>query len=116
MTFRFDVIEIQATQKVMLAGRLDSATSSYFEKDLLNLFNMPGCSVLMDFSALNYISSAGLRIILMAAKKAKQVNGRLMLCDLQPNVRSVFEVSGFLTIVEVVENQEAAFSLIGNQC
>lgn len=92
---------------VRATGRLDSATSGAFEKSLLEHFAVPGSRVLLDLGALDYVSSAGLRVVLMAAKRAKQGQGRLVLCALQPHVQEVFEISGFLKILEV-EADEAA--------
>jgi len=112
MTFNFEIIEIDNALKVILSGRLDSNTSNLLEKNLLSLFEASGRSVLIDFSALDYISSAGLRVIIMAAKKAKDEKGKLMLFNMRPNVRSVFEISGLLMILEVVENQDQALALL----
>jgi anti-anti-sigma factor len=53
-----------------------------------------------------------LRLILVAAKRARQCGGRLILCGLAPTVRDVFEISGFLKIVETADSQEAAVALL----
>ncbi len=66
----------------------------------------------MDLEQLAYISSAGLRVVLMAAKRAKQSGGRLLLCGLSPAVRELFEISGFLKILEVCADRAAASELI----
>jgi anti-anti-sigma factor len=95
-------------QQVTLKGRLDSLTSSGLEKSLQPLFEATGSRTLVDFSALSYVSSAGLRVILMAAKRAKQSQGKLVLCGLLPHVREVFEISGFLKILDVVDDRSAA--------
>ncbi|WP_051305095.1 STAS domain-containing protein [Chitinilyticum litopenaei] len=83
------------------SGRLDGATSPELEKALLPLLADAGSRVLLDLAALDYVSSAGLRIILMAAKRAKQAGGRFVLCGLQPQVSEVFEMSGFTRILEL---------------
>lgn len=84
-----------------LLGRIDSASSATFEAALKGLFDTPGAQVLLDFSGLDYISSAGLRVVLMAAKRAKQTQGTLALCSLPAHVHEVFAISGFLKIVNV---------------
>lgn len=71
---------------------------------------MPGRRVVIDFAALDYISSAGLRVVLMTAKRAKQGKGTLVLCGLQPHVKEVFEISGFLKILEVAPDRLAALA------
>lgn len=108
MSFAYELTQLDDAAAVRLNGRLDSATASSFEKPLQELFNLPASRVLMDFSALDYISSAGLRVVLMAAKRAKQSQGALVLCCLQQQVRDVFEISGFLRILDVAEDAEAA--------
>ena len=108
MSFQYEYSQLDGAAAVRLSGRLDSATASGFEKPLQDLFNLPGSRVLMDFSALEYISSAGLRVVLMAAKRAKQSQGALVLCSLQPQVRDVFEISGFLRILDVAADPAAA--------
>ena len=99
MTFQSEIVETDGIQLISLSGRLDSATSNVFESSLQKLFENQGSLVTMNFSGLDYISSAGLRVILMVAKRAKQSKGRLVLFGLQPHVKEVFEISGFLKIL-----------------
>lgn len=110
MTFQSDIVALDGVQQVALRGRLDSVTSASLEKSLQSLFETNGSRILLDFSALNYVSSAGLRVVLMAAKRAKQAQGRLVLCGLLPHVREVFEISGFLKILDVVDDRAAALA------
>lgn len=85
---------------VSLAGRLDSSTSAQLEQYILTkVGGQP--RLIIDFSKLDYISSAGLRVLLLAAKKVKQGNGRLILCALKEHIREVFEISGFLSILDI---------------
>jgi anti-anti-sigma factor len=108
MTFKSEINQIENVHRVALFGRLDSATSGEFEKSLQSLFQEAGSRATIDFHALNYISSAGLRVVLMSAKRAKQGRGQLILHSLQPHVREVFEISGFLRILDVADNLDAA--------
>lgn len=114
MSFTADISPLDTGRIAILSGRLDSATSGGFEKRLLELFETPGARVLLDFTALDYISSAGLRVILMGAKRAKQTQGRLVLCGLRPDVREVFEISGFLKIIDVVTDLAAGRERLAN--
>ena len=108
MSFEFHLETTDHIQQLTLVGRLDSATYVSMEKTVNGLFQNAGDRVLFDFSSLSYISSAGLRLILVAAKRARQVGGRLILCGLSPTVRDVFEISGFLKIMETVESKAEA--------
>lgn len=110
MTFQSDITLADGVQQVTLTGRLDSVTTGGLEKSLQPLFETVGTRTLIDFSALSYVSSAGLRVILMAAKRAKQSQGKLVLCGLLPHVREVFEISGFLKILDVVSDRSAAMA------
>jgi len=97
-----DISEIQQNDitLVSLAGRLDSNTSAQFEQYILaKIGDQP--RLIIDFSKLDYISSAGLRVLLLAAKKVKQGNGRLILCALKEHIHEVFEISGFLSILDI---------------
>lgn len=89
-------------------GRLDSNTSEAFEQQLMGKIDTGSRKIIIEFSALDYISSAGLRVLLMAAKRLKAEAGSFALCGLQEHIREVFEISGFLPILTVVENQAEA--------
>lgn len=91
-----------------VAGRLDGATAAQLEKPLLALFDDGSARVLLDLAGLDYVSSAGLRIFLMAGKRARQTQGRLVLCGLQPMVGEVFEMSGFGRILDIAATEADA--------
>ena len=91
-----------------VTGRLDGSSAAQLEKPLLALFDDDGTRVLLDLAGLDYVSSAGLRIFLMAAKRARQVKGRLVLCGLQPMVGEVFEMSGFGRILDIATTEADA--------
>lgn len=91
-----------------LNGRLDSSTSPEFEKRLLDRIDSGERRLVLEFAGLDYVSSAGLRILLMAAKRLRQATGTLVLCGLKPPIREVLEVSGFLPILNVCEDQAQA--------
>jgi anti-sigma B factor antagonist len=81
-----------------LTGRLDAMTSPPVEGRLLEAVRHAP-AVVLDLSGLDYVSSAGLRILLKAAKEAKAAQSRLALAGLRSAVREVFEVSGFFSIL-----------------
>jgi anti-anti-sigma factor len=94
-------------------GRLDSTTSPAFEKQLLGGLEAAAAPLVLDFSGLDYISSAGLRVVLMAAKRVKAYNGKMVLCALKDNVREVFDISGFLKFLQVCDSREQALAEVG---
>lgn len=97
---------------VSLSGRLDSTSSPNFEKQLLAGFDQSHSKLIIDCAELDYISSAGLRVILMAAKRMKTSGGQLALCGFKDTIREVFEISGFLNILTVCANREEALSAV----
>lgn len=90
--------------------RVDSMTAKVFEEHLMKAVNGGGGSLVVDFAELDYISSAGLRVVLMAAKSCKAKTRKFILCGMKPNILDVFKVSGFLKILTVVETRETALA------
>lgn len=76
-------------------SRIDSSNAQAFEARCTTLIADGPKKVVIDFSKVDYISSAGLRVILVAAKMVKSQGGALTLCGLRGNVREVMEISGF---------------------
>jgi len=91
-----------------LEGRLDTNTASSFENKLMGLINNNEHKIVIDFTQLDFISSSGLRVLLMAGKKLKTVNGKLGLCALREHVKEVFDVAGFTMLFTMFPNQEEA--------
>jgi anti-anti-sigma factor len=91
-----------------LKGKLDASTSSSLEEKFLSLMEGGEKQLVVDFSQLDYISSAGLRVLLMAAKRLKNANGKIALCALKENVREVFDLAGFSTIFSIYPSQQEA--------
>src|SRR5215471_3136 len=93
---------------VALAGQLDSNTSPEAQAALDAIVAGGVRKVVIDFTALDYISSAGLRVLLGTAKRLKQERGELRLFGLNETVQEVFAISGFATILTVVDTEANA--------
>jgi len=91
-----------------LEGRLDTNTASALEDKLMGLINNDENKIIVDFAQLDFISSSGLRVLLMAGKKLKTVNGKLGLCALQEHVKEVFDVAGFTMLFAIFPSQDEA--------
>lgn len=92
-------------------GRLDSSTSPKLDAFMAEIPD--GSSVLLlDFAELTYISSAGLRVVLKAAKLAKGAGVTLAICSLIPPVHEVFDVSGFTTLIPIHPTRDAALATL----
>ena len=84
-----------------LAGRLDGLASPALEKQVDAVFASGAKVLVLDLSNLAYVSSAGLRVFLTAAKKFKSAGGRATFATLPASIREVFELSGFLSVLDV---------------
>ena len=94
---------------VVIAGSLDSATAPEAQKTLAGA--LAGAKkVAMDFSKLDYISSAGLRVMLGVAKQLKGSGGKLAMFGLNQSVREVFDISGFSAILPVYSSEADALA------
>jgi anti-sigma B factor antagonist len=86
---------------VQLLGRLDSNTSPEFEQRLFKVIDDGELSVIVDFGELDYISSAGLRVLLKAAKQLKRSQGKIVLCSMKDYIKEVFEIAGFVSLFPI---------------
>lgn len=93
-----------------VSGRLDAITFSEFEKFAVEVIDAGERVIVIDLSALEYISSAGLRGILASAKKMKKVGGTMLFCGLEGMVEEVFRVSGLASMFKLFANAEEAFN------
>ncbi len=107
-------MEIKTARKekamlVELSGRLDALTSTDFETRMRQLMEKGHARFVLDMEAVDYISSAGLRSVLVISKALKAADGRLLLAGLSEPVREVFEMTGFAGILEIYPSAAAAF-------
>lgn len=93
-------------------GRLDINTCGELEASLLRHLGAGESRLVVDMAGLDYVSSAGLRVILMLAKKLDAQGGRLVLCSLVHAVREVFELSGLTQVFAIETSREAAVARI----
>lgn len=93
--------------------RIDSSTAKSFEEQASALVEAGPKKVIIDLSGLDYISSAGLRVVLTTAKRVKAEGGGLTLSGVQNNVKDVFEVSGFASIFGMHASVEDALAALG---
>ncbi len=95
---------------VAFAGNLDSNTAPQAQQALDGILAGGGRKLVVDFTALDYISSAGLRVLLGTAKRLRGAGGALHLFGLNETVREVFDISGFSTILAVSRTEAEALT------
>ena len=100
---------------VKLKGRLDTGSSVLFEEHLMKLMGAKEQQIVVDFAELSFISSSGLRVLLMAGKKLKSANGNLVLSAIQDHVKDVFDVAGFTMLFSMYPSQEEALKGLGKK-
>src|ERR1041385_9203188 len=88
-----------------LKGRLDAITSPPIEKYIFECINNGCRQILLDFSAVDYLSSAGMRMLLATTKKLKTLSGKLVLCSVNVNVMDILRMSAFDHVLEITANQ-----------
>ncbi len=102
-------LETQTIDDIVIlrpVGRLDSTSSPELEHALTESLAAGTKRLIFDFANMDYISSAGLRVVLMAAKQLRPVQGKLALVGMSEVVKEVFEISGFLKLFAVGESIE----------
>jgi anti-sigma B factor antagonist len=95
---------------VRFDGELETNTSHNAEVSLSKLMDEGVKKILVDFEKLDYISSAGLRVLLATAQKLKAEDGALRVCNLNETVQEVFDISGFSTILSVFKTESEALN------
>ncbi len=95
-----------------LKGRSDATTSNMLEEKLLALVGDGEKHFVVEFSNLEYISGAGLRMLLLVARKLKSAQGKIVLFALKDQVREAFDVAGFSTIFFIYRSLEEAIKAL----
>lgn len=91
-----------------LAGRLESAVATQVEQSLLQKIDEGFVKIVFDLSHTEYITSAGLRVLLVAAKRTRTLGGMFRLCSANEENLKVLEVVGFLDIIEYTHSLDEA--------
>lgn len=86
---------------VTLEGELDTAAAAEVEQKLQPLYNTGGLDVVIDCAGLEYIASSGLRILISILKGAKAGGSKVVLKNMNDDIKSVFRLTGFINIFEV---------------
>ncbi len=86
---------------ITTCNRVDGSNASDFQDSLKHLIRDSDRAVVIDFASMTYISSAGLRAMLVTAKNLKRSNARFAICSLSDSIREVFAISGFDKIIAI---------------
>lgn len=92
---------------ISVNGRIDTVTAREFESEILAVIEK-NTKVVIDCNELDYISSSGLRVFLIGHKKINSLGGKLHLCNLQPSIKEIFDISGFSSIFSIFPEIDSA--------
>lgn len=100
---------------IHVTGHVDALAAPQLEKVIVAALASPGTRCILDFAQVEYMSSAGLRVLLVGAKTAAAVKGAFAICSLQEGVSRVLNAVNFKALIEVYETGNAAVEAIGKR-
>ena len=89
------------TLTISLAGRLDTITQEELATSLESVFAADKANLVFDIEALDYISSAGLRVLLTAQKKVNALGSNMKITGAKPDIKEIFDMTGFSDIMTI---------------
>lgn len=103
--------EIEHRVILRIDGRLDAATAPILERKVSNLIEEHHNHLILDFTRIDYLSSAGMRVLLSATKKLKAQKGGMVLFGLTEDVMEVIKMAGFDKILRIVSSEKEALQI-----
>ncbi|MBW2439410.1 MAG: STAS domain-containing protein [Deltaproteobacteria bacterium] len=97
---------------IAIKGRLDADSSLEAEQVVKEALGGDTNRLLFNLGELEYLSSAGLRVLLSAAKEMRRRDGKIVLCALNEFVKEIFEVSGFQSLIPITESVESGIEAL----
>lgn len=94
---------------VRIEGRLDAASSPQLEKKINSIIDSGYFKVILNFAGVEYLSSAGMRLMLSISKKLKHLEGKVVACSLNDEVMEVIKMAGFHQVLELYPSEEECF-------
>jgi anti-anti-sigma factor len=95
---------------VRLQGRLDAASAPQVEQKLLGIINEGHFKLILNLAGVDYLSSAGMRLMLSISKKLRSLEGKVVACSLNDEVMEVIKMAGFHQILEFYPNEEQSLT------
>jgi anti-sigma B factor antagonist len=111
-TKQFSVDELGGILIISISGKIDASSSDYYEEELKTRIDSGIKKIILNMAQLSYISSAGLRTILVAQKRIKQSGGIIVLTDMQSGPADVFKMTGFDRLFPVFDSVDDAINFI----
>jgi len=102
---KIDVEEVGGRCTLRLEGRIDAVTTPALEREIKHLFDTGHKRLLLDFLKVEYLSSAGMRLLLSSTRKFKEAKGHFVLCNLDEDVMEIIKVAGFERVLRIYANE-----------
>ncbi len=108
-------MEVQVEEKgdivvIRVSGRLDAASSPQLEKKVSSIIDSGHFKLVLNFADVEYLSSAGMRLMLSVSKKLKNLEGKVVACSIHDDVMDVIKMAGFHQVLEIYSTEEECFS------
>ena len=104
--------EVDGVQVLRLVGRLDTITSPLLDQQIQKVCQKAPCRLVLNFDQIEYLSSAGMRVVLSAAKKLQASGGHLALAQVQEQVMDLIRMAGFDTILTIAGTEGEAIQKV----
>ncbi len=111
------MIDLHETQtgditSVELSGKMDASTTPEIEARLMGMIRGGKKYLSLNFSQVTYLASSGLRMLLVVVRQINDLDGRLVLCQLDKTMLDTLEVTGFSPYFKIVASQEEALKIL----
>ncbi len=100
---------------ISVKGRVDAVSAPELEKEVASAMVPSQARLVLDLAGVDYMSSAGLRVLVMGAKSAAAVKGAFAICCIQEPVRNVLAMVGFLPIIDIHESHAKAVEALSKR-
>ncbi len=115
MAFAVQTIEEGGLVVLALTGQLDSRTAPALERETTKALSANCSALLFDLSALDFVASAGLRVVIMVGKRLASDGGAIALCGLNASVREVFDIAGFSSLFPIHPDRARAVAALAGR-
>ncbi len=108
-------VQTERVEKAVLIcplGRVDGSNIGALESAIQEQLDVGEKTLVFDFAGLNYISSGGLRVLLVTARRMQSEGGKTLFCGLAEHIAHVFEISGFTNILTICQSRGEALAAL----
>lgn len=112
--FKINHREVQTYDVLELFGELDAHTASQLEDSLKRLIDQDKHHIIVNCEELDYIASAGLGVFMAYIEDVRSLGGDIKLTNMNPKVYNVFDLLGFPSLYDILDNEEKAIQQFEN--